>query len=159
MPEPDTHDLHVTRSATEVIQACAEHAAVAHDFWVIHNAGKPFARSDDNTLTSWSRQISLLFNTFFGHESRVTKDGELSLYVRTTGGYEYGLIFHPAHYRVDKPQPSDVKPTGTTAHMGRYCFHDGINCFKPLRDGKCSEHGEPSAAAALPTPGEWSFHS
>lgn len=166
-PEPEYHDLHVNKSAAETIQACAEHAAVVHDFWVSaaadvrRSAGRQpeYARLDDKTLPSWSRQISLLFNTFFGSESRVTKDGPLSLYVSTTTGFEYGLIFHPTHYRVDKPEPEDLKATATTALMGRYCFHDGQNCFKPVRGGECEVHGPVNVALALPIPGEWSFHS
>jgi hypothetical protein len=159
MPEPEYHDLHVNKAAVQTIEASAHHAAAVHDFWVVHNAGKPFARRDDKTLTSWSRQVSMLFNTFFGATSTVTKDGELSLYVSTTKGFEYGLIFHPAHYRVDPPEDGDLKAAVITTRMGRYCFHDGIECFKPVHKGECSIHGTPNAAASLPIPGEWSFHS
>lgn len=157
MPEPEYHDLHVNKAAAETIQACAEHAAAVHDFWVIHNAGKPFARKDDKTLTSWSRQVSMLFTTFFGGTSTVTKDGPLNLYVATS--IQFGVIFHPAHYQVDPPEPEDLKAAATTTVMGRYCFHDGNNCFQPVRKGECEEHGVPNTCAALPIPGEWSFHS
>jgi hypothetical protein len=166
MPEPEYHDLHVHKAAAETIQACAEQAAAVHDFWVKHASDvrrtgghlADYARPDDKTLTSWSRQVSLLFNTFFGGQSTVTKDGCLSLCTVTNTGFTYGLVFHAA-YRADLPEPDDLRPTPTVKAMGRHCFHDGLNCFKPLTGGECSQHGRPSLGAALPLPGEWSFHS
>lgn len=178
MTDPDYHVLTVTKSAVDTITACADHAQMVKSHWTSAqynqappSAANPAPRPGTNVepgaaLESWSSNVSKLFGMFFGGESRVTKDGNLSLFVSTSSGFVYGVIFHQTHYRVDKALPEDLRldaHSGGDTLMGRYCadqiYSGPAPCLKPLTNGQCKEHNTPTLVVALPVPGEWSFHS
>jgi len=170
----DEHVLTVTNTATQTITACGAHAQMVFDHWnaAQYNQAPPSAENPARkdavdpsiAVRSWSSNISQMFSTFFGHASTVSKDGDLDLFVSSSSGFVYGVIFHASHYRVDVPLEDDLRLSGgTETRMGRYCpanLYDGPNpCLKPVRDGSCETHGVLNRALALPVPGEWSFHS
>jgi hypothetical protein len=88
---PHVHEMHVTREATDVIAACAHR---------VEELGNCFGRDSEEYLTalrSWSNVLSRLFDMGFGADTRVSKDGDLSLLVSCASGFVYGVIFHRTH--------------------------------------------------------------
>jgi hypothetical protein len=113
-------------------------------------------------IVSLARQTTQLFNMFFGNNSRITRDGELCLFVSTGTGFVFGVIFHPKHYRVDPPLEGDVRLYTKVPREGRYCMlsTEAGYCAKPLSQGKRTcDHQDADPIYILPIPGEWSFHS
>lgn len=170
----DEHVLTVTNTAVETITACDAHAQMVAEHWrhaqynqtppSTENPARKDAVDPNIAVRSWSRNISQMFSTFFGHASRVSKDGDLDLFVSSSSGFVYGVFFHASHYRVDQPLETDLRLSGgAETRMGRYCpanLYDGPNpCLEPVREGSCKVHGVLERALALPIPGEWSFHS
>jgi hypothetical protein len=89
-------------------------------------------------------------------------DSELSLVTTTSTGFTFGTIFFGAE-RPDLPEAGDIRLTGTATREGRYCMQGiadpGEYCGKPIVRGAPTCEGHDLLVAAMPIPGEWSFHS
>jgi len=152
----DEHTLTVHQMAADTIRDMNAQAQAQYEAWKhVDTEIAPKA------LASLSRQISELFSMFFGDNTHIARDGDLSLYV-STPSIVFGVIFHPDHYRVDTPHEGDVSTGVTAKRMGRYCLTskgNGAYCGKPFTKGEatceCTEH----IVMLLPVPGTWSFHS
>jgi hypothetical protein len=133
------HTLTVTREAVDVIAACASH---------VQELGNAYGRESRwylEAAVSWQRVLARLFDMGFGAESRVMKDGDLSLFVSTGGGFVYGVIFHGVERR---------------------CTFEGCRAVLTddgtlrINDGAPSTHlHEWLYPQEAPTPGAWSTHS
>ena len=140
---PYVHEMHVTREAVDVIAACNQR---------VEAIGQAFGYDSDRyrrAEQSWRRQVSTMFGMFFGGESRVTRDGELSLLVVTGGGFVYGLIFHAERRRCTREGCKAV-------------LNDDGKAWTYMPDyPTCPEGVEhvPSYPFDAPVPGDWSFHS
>lgn len=155
MPATATeHHMTVTDSAAEVFRRIDQQVLAVDQVW---HAKKPEAAR--RCTLSAARQLTLLFNTFFGVDSTIGRDSDLSLCVSTSAGFVFGLIGH----RQDRPDaPLADDPVFFPAPViGRYCFaalDDGY-CCQPVVDGErtCKDHD--LVVFAAPVPIEWSFHS
>ena len=47
-----------------------------------------------DALASWHRNLAGLFSMAFGASTRITRDGDLSLFAVTGSGFVYAVIFH-----------------------------------------------------------------
>ena len=154
----EEHALTVHRMAADTLRDMHRQAQAQYEAWKrINPVVAPKA------LESLSRQVTEMFSMFFGGATRVTRDGDLNLFVSTSSGFVYGVIWHPDHYRVDPPVEGDVS-TGTSAtRMGRYCVarkDDGAYCGQPIiRDGNRTCECTDCTVMLLPVTGTWSFHS
>jgi hypothetical protein len=141
---PYTHLLQVSREATDEIQRASNH---------VDELGRWYGEKSKEYLeaaASWQRQLSRLFSMSMGANTRVTRDGHLSLFVSTAGGFVYGLIWH-GHRR-------------TCINEGCYAVmnDDGTTWTYSSGYGTCEETNtphRPNRALEAPTPGSWSFHS
>ena len=139
---PDLLNLSVSRDAVDVIAAATHHiqALAAHY--------GPASPQHLTAISSWMTALSRLLSLDFGADTRVHRDGTLSLLVNTGSGFTYGLIFH-----------------GTTR-----CCTAGDGCTASIADdgtvhalssgAVLAEHvHQPSFSLDAPRPGSWSFHS
>jgi hypothetical protein len=139
---PELLELHVTRDAVDVIAAATAHVHAIGDFYGL--------RSDRyvQAAGSWLAALARLLSMSLGADTRIRRDGNLSLLVHTGSGLTYGLIFH-----------------GAT----RICVA-GDNCSAVIADDGTAHTLTPTAALAdhvhrpsfaldAPRPGSWSFHS
>jgi hypothetical protein len=90
-------------------------------------------------------------------------DSDLSLCTSAESGFTFGTIFH-ATERPDVPLSDDLRVTGSEApREGRYCMarRDGTTdyCGMPVVRTAPTCEGHDPIIAAMPVPGEWSFHS
>jgi hypothetical protein len=127
--------------ATDVIAACDRR---------LEALGAYFGRESPEyraALATWHHQLSRLFSMSMGADTHISRDGDLSLLVRTGSGLVFGIIFHG---------------------VGRRCTTDG--CTVTIRDDGTAypaysgapalDHRHtPSYPLDAPRPGEWSFHS
>jgi hypothetical protein len=90
---PATHQMEVTREATDVIAACEAHLRALGDFFGWRS--QPYLAA----LTSWHHELARLFSMALGAHSRIVKDGERSLLVFTGCGIVFGVTFHGARRR------------------------------------------------------------
>jgi hypothetical protein len=100
-----------------------------------------------DALASWHRQLARLFGMGLGAHTRVSKDGDRSLLVRTASGIVFAVIFHGAR---------------------RHCLAQGCaatilddgRAYPPYQGAPTLDHEHvPSYPLDAPQPGEWSFHS
>jgi hypothetical protein len=145
-PPPDQrpyeHVLTVSREAADVIAAASRHCA---DLAAYFGAG---SREFREAAQSWQHHLSQVFSMAFGPQTRISRDGDLSLLVSTASGFTYGLIFHRA--------PRQCTNDGCTALIdddgtARVSWPDAPAC-------PGGQHA-PSYALDAPHPGSWSFHS
>jgi hypothetical protein len=138
---PSEHVVTVSRDAVDVIAAASAHCARLGAYF-----GTNSHQYRDATC-SWQRSLSTLFSMGLGAASTVSRDGPLSLLVRTSGGYTYGIIFHPATRRCTND--------GCTTWI-----YDTGHTHTPPGGTACTD-GQHTPAYPLdaPTPGTWSLHS
>lgn len=156
--------------AVSTLTAMKEQAVAVHESWKDHRP--EWASVGVLTL---SRQLVDLMGTGLGHDTKVYRDGELSLLVTTESGLVYGMIFHPKVYRVPAPEEGDVRLGIAAPVMGRFCMagkqNTGAYCTEPYQSGKRGKASgvvvtegptcdcEFPLPTAMPVPGEWTFHS
>ncbi|MDQ1645715.1 MAG: hypothetical protein QOJ50_1899 [Cryptosporangiaceae bacterium] len=138
---PYVHQLHVTREATDTIAACDTH---------VQALGQHYGHQSEiytEALTSWHHQLARLFSMNLGAETRISRDGPLSLLVFTGSGFTFGVIFHGTRRR--------CTTTGCAATIT-----DGGAAQPAYPGATVAEHEhQPSHPLDAPQPGEWSFHS
>lgn len=140
---PYTHEMHVTREAVDVIARCNNR---------VTDIGRYFGESSEEyrkAEESWRHNLSHLFGMFFGSESWISRDGDLSLFTRTSSRFVHGLIFHAVPRRCTKDGCKAY------AHDDGHVFHYGTYDNTGVLD---HEH-EWSIPLDAPRPGTWSFHS
>jgi hypothetical protein len=138
---PDTHTLHISREATDVIAACADHVAALGRHY---GTDSPIYHA---AATSWAQRLAGLFTMTTGALTHISRDGDKSLYVTTSSGLVYGLIFHSTSRR--------CTVDGCQARL----TDDGI-AYTTAHDAVIGEHEHrPSYPFDAPQPGTWSIHS
>jgi hypothetical protein len=147
-PAPETdyrpyeHVLTVSREATDVIAAATRHCAeLARHF----GTG---SRQYQDAARSWQDNLAAVFSMAFGANTRVIRDGELSLLVCSATGFAYGIIFHPDRRRCTRSGCKAV--INDDGHAWTY-LPDDAACR--------GEDHDPSYPLDAPQPGTWSFHS
>lgn len=138
---PTTYRLHIHRDAVDVIAACEAHLTALHDFY------GPTSMVLQQASRSWHRNLAGLFVHTTGIDTHISKDGPMSLYVQTSGGLVYGLIFHGALRRCTTPRCA--------------ALIDDTGAVDPSPSGApVLQHPHtPSYPIGAPQPGEWSIHS
>lgn len=153
----DEHTLHLHDTAVETITKMRDQVAAATEFWKRHDAERSLKMA-----TSLATQLAGLTSTGFGRETNVYRDGDLSLFVRTSSGFVFGMIFH-AQGSPDRPEEGDIGISFVQAPvMGRYCMNpegEGRACLKPYYRGKPTCEGHDAIPCGAPALGSWSFHS
>lgn len=139
---PYEHVLTVSREATDVITAASRRCA---------ELGRYFgedSREYREAARSWQHHISQVFSMAFGPQTRISRDGDLSLLVSSGSGFTYGIIFHPDRRRC------------TCAGCKAVINDDGTAWTYSPDDATCpgGQHA-PSYPLDAPHPGSWSFHS
>ena len=136
---PHVHRLEVTREAVDAITACHQR---------IQALGGHFGWESTYCLDAartWLHLLGGLFAMSLGAQTRVTRDGPLSLYVTTGGGLVYGIIFHPTTRRCTVSGcPTTIADDGTADDRGQ-----------PTHQGP----HQPAYPLDAPQPGQWTFHS
>jgi hypothetical protein len=139
---PDLLNLSVSRDAVDVITAATTHiqALAAHY--------GPASPQHLTAISSWVTALSRLLSLGFGADTRVHRDGTLSLLVNTGSGFTYGLIFHGTTRRC-------------TAGDGCTATIDDDGTARPLwSTAVLADHiHQPSFPLDAPRPGSWSLHS
>ena len=138
---PQVHTLQVSSEAIDAIDAADAH---------IHALGTWYGRDSDtyrDALESWHRHLSHLFALGFGAHTRVSRDGDLSLFVHTGCGLVYAVIFHGQQRRCTDPACRALIADDGTATT--------YTSTKPVLD---HEH-TPTYPLGAPRPGTWSSHS
>jgi hypothetical protein len=137
---PEVYDLQVSRDAIDVIGACETHLdQLSTDYG-------PTSAIYLDALHSWHRRLAGLFSRNGGVNTVISKDGPMSLLVRT-GGLTYGLIWHGATRRcTDRACDALIDDDG----MGRPA-HTAATVLD-------HDHS-PSYRLDAARPGQWSFHS
>jgi hypothetical protein len=137
---PEIYDLQVSRDAIDVIAACETRLQqLSTDYG-------PTSAVYLDALHSWHRRLAGLFSRNSGVTTTVSKDGPMSLLVRT-GDLTYALIWH-----------------GTTRHCTDPACHaviDDDGTARPTHTGATVlDHDHvPSYPLDTAHPGQWSFHS
>src|SRR5918992_2299158 len=89
---PDKHALTVAREAIDVIAAASRHCDKLAAYF-----GET-SRAYLDAVASWQTSLSQVFSMVFGAATRIVRDGDLSLQVRS-GGLTYAIIFYPIQRR------------------------------------------------------------
>jgi hypothetical protein len=138
---PYVHNIRVSRAAVDVVAACETHLA---SLAACYGATSPIYH---HALTTWHRNLSMLFSMGLGADPRVTADGDQSLLVVTGSGYVYAITWHPARRRCT------VDGCTTTIH------DDGTIDPPTPGDQAAGHEHRPSYPIGAPPPGEWVAHS
>jgi hypothetical protein len=145
-PSPDQrpyeHVLTVSREATDVIAAASRRCADLAAYF-----GED-SREYREAAQSWQHHLSQVFSMAFGPQTRISRDGDLSLLVSTASGFTYGIIFHRMPRRCTAEGCTAVIDDDGTARISR---PDAPACSG-------GQHA-PSYPLDTPHPGSWSFHS
>ncbi|GAA0908154.1 hypothetical protein [Virgisporangium aurantiacum] len=139
---PDLLHLHISRDAVDVIAAATRHvqALAAHY--------GPASAEHLTASISWLAALSRLLSLGFGADTRVHRDGHLSLLATTGSGFTYGLIFHDATRRC-------IAGDGCAATIA-----DDGTAHAPWSTAVIADHiHQPSFPLDAPRPGSWSMHS
>lgn len=139
---PYEHVLTVSREAVDVIAAATRHCAeLARHFGTS-------SREYQDAAWSWQHNLTRVFSMAFGAQTRVSRDGELSLLVCLGTGFTYGIIFHPDRRRCTRPGCKAV-------------INDDGHGWTYMPDEPACTDGDhaPSYPLDAPQPGTWSFHS
>jgi hypothetical protein len=139
---PYEHVLTVSREAADVIAAASRRCADLASYFGVSS------REYREAAGSWQGQLSRLFSMDFGSQTQVSRDGNLSLAVRTASGLVYGIFFHRTPRRCAREGCSVLIDDDGTA---RSPWADSAAC----PDG---QHA-PTYPLDAPHPGTWSFHS
>ncbi len=139
---PDLLELHITRDAVDVIAAATAHVQAIGAFYGLTSDEHQSASS------SWLVALSQLLSMGLGADTRVRRDGNLSLLVHTGSGFTYALIFHGAtrHCTAGDGCTATIADDGT-AHA--------LYSTSVVAD---HDH-QPSFPLDAPRPGSWSLHS
>jgi hypothetical protein len=138
---PPEHAVTLSREAVDVIGACEAH---------LNRLCTAYGRAStvyQDALHSWHRNLAALVTMNTGAHTHVSKDGALSLFVHTSSGLVYALIFHGATRHCTNPgcdTPIADDGTARPSHIGAPVLDHAHTPSYPL-DG--------------PRPGAWSFHS
>ena len=138
---PEVHILEVSREAIDAIDAADAH---------IHALGTWYGRDSDtylDALESWHRHLSHLFALGFGAHTRVSRDGDLSLFVQTACGLVYAVIFHRQYRRCTDPA------------CGALIADDGTASASSSTGIVLDHEHTPTYPLGAPRPGSWSSHS
>jgi hypothetical protein len=137
---PHLHDIHISRDAIDVIADCERHLA---------SLGAYYGQDSDayrTALAGWHHNLAGLFTMRLGADTRVTVDGQLSLFVTTSSGYVYAIIWHGTRRRC------------TIAGCHATISDDGA--VHPAATANSPQHDHtPSYPLDAPQPGEWTAHS
>jgi hypothetical protein len=87
---PVEHTVTFDRAALDIIAAAEAYLAELH---TVYGAMSSIYQQ---ALFSWHRNLTAVLTMNTGPHTRVSSDGELSLFVNTSSGLVYGLIFHGA---------------------------------------------------------------
>lgn len=137
---PREHVLRVSCEATNTIAAASHHC----DRLAAH-FGVSSAQYRDAVRT-WQYCLFQLFSMGFGAEVRITREDELSLLVKSTTGFTYGITFH-------------AEPRRCT-HRGCAAVIDDDGHAHTTGDQQmCTDGHAPSYPLDAPRPGRWSLHS
>lgn len=142
MTEPDTRpytvDFTLTREALDVITACNNRVIELGQFY-----GDKSPQYRDAAV-SLLRQMVSLFGQPWQAQTRVMKDGPLSLIVNS--GITFGIIWHEVQRRC--------------ANDGcRAVINDDGTAWTYMPDFPMCDNHELSFPLDAPHPGTWSFHS
>jgi hypothetical protein len=139
---PDQLHLAVGRDAVDVIADATRHVqALAEHFG-------PASEEHLAASGSWLTALSRLLSMGLGADTRVHRDGHLSLIVTTGSGLTYGLIFHGATRRC-------TAGDGCAATIA-----DDGSAHALWPAAAVAEHThQPSFPLDAPRPGSWSMHS
>ena len=145
-PPPDQrpyeHVLTVSREAADVIAAASRHCADLAAYF-----GED-SREHREAAGSWQHNLSRVFSLAFGAQTRISRDGDLSLQVSTASGFTFGIIFHRQHRRCTASGCTTVIDDDGTARPP----WPGAPACPDARHA-------PSYPLDAPHPGTWSFHS
>lgn len=171
----DSHDVGTIRiheRGAEAIQDMKRQALAIEEAWKSIDPAYGVA-----ALRSLAHNLAELFGGFFGQNTGIFRDGDLSLFVRTDR-IVFGVIFHrkhlgllaPGHLDVAMPVVGDADMSYGAPFKGRYCMRDDVTavggyCAKPFTWRGNEEGGTPTCEGhepwpvTMPVPGDWSFHS
>ena len=138
---PQVHTLEVSLEAIDAIDAADAH---------LHELGTWYGRDSDtylDALESWHRHLSHLFALGFGAHTRVSRDGQLSLFVQTACGLVYAVIFHGEYRRCTDPACAAL------------IADDGTACAYTSTSTVLDHEHTPTYPLGAPRPGTWSSHS
>ncbi len=139
---PDLLRLRVSRDAVDVIAAATRHVQA------LATCYGPASPEHLTASSSWLAALSQLLSLGFGADTRVHRDGRLSLLVNTGSGVTYGLIFHGATRRC-------TAGDGCTATIA-----DDGTAHALWSAAVLADHlHQPSFPLDAPRPGSWSLHS
>ena len=136
---PGVHEVRLTREATDVIAACDAH---------VDALGRAYGWDSPihlRALRTWHRHLAQLFSMATGADTRISADGPRSLFVATSSGFVYGVVFHGATRRC-------------TTHGCAATLGDDGTAHQAGQPGTGHAH-EPSYPLDAPQPGEWTAHS
>jgi len=138
---PEIYNLRISCDAVDVIAACETH---------LQQLRAGFGATSAvylDALHSWHRALAGLFSRHSGTDTTVSKDGPLSLLVRTAGGLVYAVIWHGTARRCTEADCDAVIDDDGSTRPG----HSG---------GLVAEHRHrPSHPLGVAQPGQWSLHS
>jgi hypothetical protein len=149
IPEPDLplpdhrpteHRVTFTRDAVDAVTACQAHLQRLRTFY------GPASPAYRIAADSWHDRLAGLLTANTGADTRVNRDGNLSLLIHASSGLVYALVFHATARHC------------TTTGCGALIDDDGTT--RGPRAGTELDHDHtPSYPIGAPTPGSWSLHS
>jgi hypothetical protein len=131
----------LTREAGDVIAGCENHLTRLRE---AYGATGPQYLAG---LRTWHRNLAALMTMNNGQEITVSADGPLSLFVATSSGLVYGLVFHGEDRHCTVP--------GCRTWIAEDATTIPMRADTPVPD---HEH-LPSYPLHAPQPGTWTFHS
>lgn len=134
-----------TKTITLSEQAMSTMQAIAHHVQAL--AGAYGEGSPEHSKAAHSALMALtgLMTSGFGPAADVSRDGDLSLYVRENG-FGYGIVFHTRHRQC----------TTCKAQLGA----SGEVRWAPRDEARCADGTHtPDYPLGQPSPGSWSTHS
>ena len=138
---PIEYRLTLTRDAIDVISACELHLERLRAFY------DPASDIYQTAVHSWHCNLTSLLTMNTGGHTIVSRDGDLSLFIRAGNGLVFALIFHEAARRcTGKGCAALIDDDGTT----RPAWNGAA-----VRDHKHT----PTYPVGAPRPGTWTFHS
>jgi hypothetical protein len=143
MPDfrPAEYQLTLTREALDVIAACEAYLGQLHDSY------GPASPVYQAALHSWHRNLTSVLSMPTGGAAHISRDGERSLFIRTSSGLAFAMIFHGATRRCTSPSCAALIDDNGRAHPANAA-------------GAVLDHAHtPTYPIDAPRPGTWSLHS
>lgn len=137
---PAEHTIVISHEATDVLDACQQH---------LDRLRHAYGAASDlylDALHSWLRCLHIVLSMNLGAATAISKDGSLGLFVRTSSGLVYAVIFHPVQRRC------------TVAGCGQPIADDGTVPPPAATPVGMHQH-QPTYPLDGPQPGTWSLHS